>query len=66
MFSYSILPDIGHVAGLAVHTSARLVYWTDDDRNTIEVVDYTGTNRMLLIDSDIWWPQGIVLDADVG
>lgn len=50
--------------GLAVDWLSQLVYWSDIDSKTIEVSDYDGSVRSLLLtrDDGLSGPRGVALD----
>ena len=63
IFTLSFLvTDVGRVNGLATDWVSRHVYWTDEERQTIEMTDYNGDQRKIVLNKDMKWPRGIVLD----
>ena len=48
--------------GLAVDWIYNHIYWTDITKNTIEVADYHGNLRKVLIQDDVDEPRSIALD----
>ena len=43
----------------------RYMYWTDWGKNAkIERANMDGTNRKVLVDTDLGWPNGISVDYD--
>lgn len=43
----------------------RYMYWTDwGEIPKIERAGMDGTSRQMIIDSDIYWPNGLTLDYD--
>ncbi len=58
----SIYLDIEEVNGLSIDWVSKHVYWTDAQSRTIEVSDYNGGNRRLLITSNLDQPRGIYAD----
>lgn len=54
--------DTGRVDGIAVDWIGRHVYWTDDDKDTIEVARLSGEYRTTLIRTGLDKPRDIVVD----
>lgn len=54
--------DTGRVDGIAVDWIGRHVYWTDDDKDTIEVARLSGEHRTTLIRTGLDKPRDIVVD----
>lgn len=52
--------DVGEINGLTVDWVSRHVYWTDVERKTVEVADYAGVNRRVLVSTGLEAPRGIV------
>ena len=52
--------------GLSVDIAARHIYWTDAQRQRIEMSDYDGENRRVVIHVNLHAPRAIVVDADNG
>ena len=50
------------VNGLSVDWVSKHVYWTDQDRRTVEISDYNGRNRRILISSGLRRPRGVLVD----
>jgi low density lipoprotein-related protein 2 len=49
--------------GLAVDPRAALMFWTDWGQHPrIERANMDGTNRRVLVDTKIYWPNSIALD----
>ena len=61
MFYYGVV-DISEVNGLAVDWVNKLIYWTDAQRQTIEVCDYHNTGRIVLINTGLSEPRAIVAE----
>jgi len=51
------------VNGLSVDTAAQHIYWTDAQRQRIEMSDYDGKNRRVVIHVDLLTPRAVVVDA---
>lgn len=62
----NIVTDVGIVNCLTVDWVAKLLYWTDEMRLTIDVADYEGRYRKIIIDSDLLMPRGIATDPSTG
>ena len=54
------ISDVGEINGLTVDWVSRHVYWTDVERKTVEVADYAGVNRRVLVSTGLEAPRGIV------
>uniref|UniRef100_A0A2C9M4X3 DUF5050 domain-containing protein n=1 Tax=Biomphalaria glabrata TaxID=6526 RepID=A0A2C9M4X3_BIOGL len=51
--------------GLTLNPKTRTIFWTDWGQNPrIESASYDGTNRQVLISTDIRWPNSIAIDLD--
>lgn len=50
------------VNGLTLDYASGHVYWTDAQRRRIEVADYDGNNRRILISGGLENPRSIVAD----
>ena len=55
--------DVQEVNGLSVDTAAGHIYWTDSQRQRIEMSDYDGKNRRVVIHVDLLSPRAIIVDA---
>jgi len=58
-----VCSDVLEVNGISVDTAAGHIYWTDAQRQRIEMSDYDGKNRRVVIHVDILAPRAIVVDA---
>ena len=56
---------IVHV-GIAIDPERRRVYWTDEDRDVIEVANLDGSGRQVIVQSSLNEPRGIVVDIQTG
>ncbi|XP_048254821.1 uncharacterized protein LOC124138972 isoform X1 [Haliotis rufescens] len=61
-----ILRDVEECNGLSVDWISNHVYWTDAQKQTIEVANYDGSGRRILIGFDLDKPRGIVVDPVYG
>ncbi|RWS07607.1 low-density lipoprotein receptor-related protein 4-like protein [Dinothrombium tinctorium] len=50
------------INGLAVDNIGRKIYWSDAGRKRIEVADFDGNNRRVLVMHDLDSPRGIAVD----
>lgn len=41
---------------------SRHIYWTDAQRRVIEVADYDGQNRRVVVSGDLAQPRGVAAD----
>ncbi|XP_052818952.1 low-density lipoprotein receptor-related protein 4-like isoform X2 [Mya arenaria] len=55
-----LVDDVGEINGLTVDWVSQHVYWTDAERRTVEVSDYEGRSRRVLVSTDLQAPRGIV------
>ena len=63
----SVISDGLHTPdGLAVDSVGRKIYWTDDGYNRIEVADFDGGNRSVLVWKNLDRPRAIALHYDRG
>lgn len=53
--------DITNVEGLAVDWINRFIYWTDSGKKVIESTNLDGTQRKLIISSNLVNPRGIAV-----
>ncbi|XP_053401221.1 uncharacterized protein LOC123549544 [Mercenaria mercenaria] len=61
-----IVYDVGEVNGLTVDWVSRHIYWTDLERKTIEVSNYDGSARRIIVSSDLKTPRAIVASPIYG
>lgn len=50
------------VNGLTLDQSSQYIYWTDAQRRRIEMMDYRGINRRVVVYVDLLQPRGIAVD----
>jgi len=55
--------EIQEVNGLSVDVAAGHIYWTDAQRQRIEMSDYDGKNRRVVIHVDLLTPRAVLVDA---
>ena len=64
---YVLMENITNVEGLAIDHLHDLVYWSDSDRNVIEVAQVRdSTKRKVLVDTDLDEPKGIAVNVEEG
>lgn len=62
---YVLMENIKNVESIALDYVNDLIYWTDTDRNVIEVADVRNPmKRKVLVDTDLDEPKGIVVDVE--
>jgi len=50
------------VNGLAVDWISSHIYWTDGRKRSVEVAEFDGTNRRILITDGLSQPRGVYAD----
>lgn len=63
---YALSSDIESPEGITVDHVARLLFWTDSIRDTVEVSKLDGSQRRVLFDTDLVNPRPIVTNAVYG
>lgn len=58
-----LVPDLGSPEGIAIDHLGRNIFWTDSQRDRIEVAKLDGTQRRVLFETDLVNPRGIVTDS---
>lgn len=58
--------SVGSVDYIAIDSIGRKVYFTDSHRLTVEVCELNGSNRNVLIWTDLDAPRGVAIDYDEG
>ena len=66
MMMMTVVTDMLEVNGLSVDSGAGHIYWTDAQRQRIEMSDYDGKNRRVVIHVDLLAPRAVVVDAANG
>lgn len=56
-----IFSDVTNVEGLAIDWINRFIYWTDSGKKVIESANLDGTQRKLIIPSNLANPRGIAV-----
>ncbi|RXN26763.1 nidogen-2 isoform X2 [Labeo rohita] len=59
-------PCLVQPEGIAVDTVHRKLFWVDSGKDRIETSSLDGSNRKVLIDSDLVNPRAIIVDANSG
>ncbi|XP_071809524.1 vitellogenin receptor Yl-like [Asterias amurensis] len=60
-----IVENIGSLRAIFVHHLSGFIYWTDwGDFPKIERADLDGGNRITLIEGELGWPNGILVDHE--
>jgi len=54
--------DVLEVNGLTVDWVSEHVYWTDECKRSVEVAEFNGSNRRLLVTERLSQPRGIYAD----
>lgn len=65
LFTSSLPVDVQEVNGVAVDWLSQHVYWTDAVRGTVELCDYDGDNRRVVV-SGLGNPRAIVISPREG
>lgn len=65
-FSYFMYSDLESPEGIAIDHVARLLFWTDSMRDTVEVSKLDGSHRRVLFDTDLVNPRAIVANPVYG
>ena len=58
--------NTGNIEGIVVDWVARLVYWTSDSKDVIQVASLDGKHRKILFNTGFQHPRGIALDPKEG
>lgn len=74
MFSYfhetllkqNLLTDLGSPEGVAIDHLSRTVFWTDSVKDRIEVASLDGSQRRVIVDSELVNPRAIITDPSSG
>lgn len=64
--SHLMYLDVESPEGIAIDHVARLLFWTDSMRDTVEVSKLDGSNRRVLFDTDLVNPRAIVANPVYG
>ncbi|KAI8790085.1 low-density lipoprotein receptor-related protein 6, partial [Biomphalaria glabrata] len=57
-----IVKDVEECNGLSIDWVSKHIYWTDAGKKTLEIANYNGSGRRILISSGLVNPRGIVVD----
>lgn len=58
--------DLDSPEGIAIDHLGRTVFWTDSVKDRIEVASLDGSQRRVIIDSDLVNPRAIITDSPNG
>ncbi|KAK7497721.1 hypothetical protein BaRGS_00011116, partial [Batillaria attramentaria] len=61
-----IITDVMECNGLSVDWISNHIYWTDAGRLTVEIANYDGSGRRILIGYNLQIPRGIIVDPVFG
>ena len=61
-----VCADISECNGLSVDWVSNHVYWTDASRQTVELSNYDGSGRRILIGHGLHVPRSIIVDPVFG
>ena len=64
-FKKKVLFQIGRVEGMALDSTHRLLYWTDADKGTIELISLARKIHTT-VRSQLSYPRAIALNPDAG
>ena len=59
-------PDVKDCTGVSVDWNSRHIYWTSPSDKTVEIANYDGSGRRILVGSGLVNPRGIVVDPVFG
>lgn len=66
LLNRNLSTDLGSPEGLAIDHLSRTVFWTDSVKDRIEVASLDGSQRRVLVDSDLVNPRAIITDPSSG
>lgn len=58
--------DLGCPEGIAIDHLGRTLFWTDSVKDRIEVASLDGSQRKVIVDSDLVNPRAIIADPPNG
>ena len=58
--------DLQSPEGIAIDHLSRTLFWTDSMKDRIEVSSLDGTQRRVLVDTELVNPRAIIVDATKG
>lgn len=64
--NYNLLTDLDSPEGIAIDHLGRTVFWTDSVKDRIEVASLDGSQRRVIVDSDLINPRAIITDPPNG
>lgn len=66
LLNRNLLTDLGSPEGVAIDHLSRTVFWTDSVKDRIEVASLDGSQRRVLVDSELVNPRAIITDPSSG
>lgn len=66
LLNWNLLTDLGSPEGVAIDHLSRTVFWTDSVKDRIEVASLDGSQRRVLVDSELVNPRAIITDPSNG
>lgn len=58
--------DLGSPEGIAIDYLGRIIFWTDSVKDRIEAASLDGSQRRIIVDSDLVNPRAIIADPPSG
>ena len=58
--------DVKECNGLTADWVSRHIYWTDSKRRTLEIANFDGSGRRVLVAAGLVNPRGVVVDPVYG
>ncbi|KAL3858988.1 hypothetical protein ACJMK2_009232, partial [Sinanodonta woodiana] len=62
----TIVRDVGKVQSISADWVSNHIYWTDSQRKTVEIANYDGSGRRILVSTDLQQPQAVIVDPLFG
>ncbi|KAK3580303.1 hypothetical protein CHS0354_003537 [Potamilus streckersoni] len=62
----TIVRDVGKVQSISADWVSNHIYWTDSQRKTVEIANYDGSGRRILVSTDLQQPQAVIVDPVFG
>lgn len=63
---FFLFSDVQEVSDLSVDWVSNHIYWTDTKAKTIEIANYDGSARRVLVSRNLRGPRNIVVDPVSG
>ncbi|GFS20077.1 low density lipoprotein receptor protein [Elysia marginata] len=61
-----VLQNVEECNGLTADWVSRHIYWTDAGKRTLEIANFDGSGRRVLVGSKLVNPRGVVVDPVYG